>query len=341
MIWTIVCFLIALFVLKRYAFGPIQGAIDKRRERIRESIEEADRAREEARKLLEEHRKLDRPGQVRRGGDPRRGPQAGRRPARARPRGDRGRPAAAPRGHEEADRRGDPAGARPDPHRGRRADARRDREGDRQGARPRRPAEADRGRDRRPRLLGPGAERARASMSRRPPHLRARALRRGAEAGRLAAVRQDLGDFVEATRPCPSSARSSATRSSTSARRRPPSRRSRARRDPLVAQLPAPARREGARPATSPRCAEEFERLAAAEEGELTVELTTAFELSDEEARAIVGQIEQRSGRKVEASRTVDPALIGGMVLQVGSRRVDASVRGRIEQLGRELRTGA
>jgi F-type H+-transporting ATPase subunit b len=58
MIWTIVCFLIALFVLKRYAFGPIQHAIDARRERIRDSLEEADRAREEARALLEEHRKL-------------------------------------------------------------------------------------------------------------------------------------------------------------------------------------------------------------------------------------------------------------------------------------------
>jgi F-type H+-transporting ATPase subunit b len=58
MIWTIVCFLIALFVLKRYAFGPIQGAIDARRERIRESLDEADRAREEARALLEEHRRL-------------------------------------------------------------------------------------------------------------------------------------------------------------------------------------------------------------------------------------------------------------------------------------------
>ena len=75
------------------------------------------------------------------------------------------------------------------------------------------------------------------------------------------------------------------------------------------------------------------------QEGELTVELTTAFELSDDEARTIVAQIEQRSGRKVEATRTVDPELIGGMVLQVGSRRVDASVRGRLEQLGRELRT--
>ena len=58
MIWTIVCFLITLFVLKRYAFGPIQKMIDERRERIRQSIEEADHAREEARKLLEEHRKL-------------------------------------------------------------------------------------------------------------------------------------------------------------------------------------------------------------------------------------------------------------------------------------------
>src|SRR5205823_3986918 len=54
----IVCFLITLFVLRRYAFGPIQKAIDDRRERIRRSLDEADHAREEARKLLEEHRRL-------------------------------------------------------------------------------------------------------------------------------------------------------------------------------------------------------------------------------------------------------------------------------------------
>jgi F-type H+-transporting ATPase subunit b len=58
MIWTLVCFAITFFVLRRYAFGPIQNAIDARRERIRQSIEEADRARKEARNLLEEHRKL-------------------------------------------------------------------------------------------------------------------------------------------------------------------------------------------------------------------------------------------------------------------------------------------
>jgi F-type H+-transporting ATPase subunit b len=58
MIWTIICFLITVFVLKRYAFAPIQAMIDERRTRIRQSIEEADRAREEARRLLEEHRAL-------------------------------------------------------------------------------------------------------------------------------------------------------------------------------------------------------------------------------------------------------------------------------------------
>ena len=58
MIWTILCFLICLFVLKRFAFGPIQKAIDERRDRIRQSLTEADNAREEARRLLEEHRKL-------------------------------------------------------------------------------------------------------------------------------------------------------------------------------------------------------------------------------------------------------------------------------------------
>jgi F-type H+-transporting ATPase subunit b len=58
MIWTIVAFVITLYVLKRYAFGPIQKTIDERRERIRRSIEEAEEARAEARRLLEEHRAL-------------------------------------------------------------------------------------------------------------------------------------------------------------------------------------------------------------------------------------------------------------------------------------------
>ena len=83
----------------------------------------------------------------------------------------------------------------------------------------------------------------------------------------------------------------------------------------------------------------EFERMVAQEEGILDVELTTAVELSDEEARDVVKQIEKASGRKVEAKRRVDPDLIGGIVLQAGSMRLDSSVRGRLDQLRNELTT--
>jgi F-type H+-transporting ATPase subunit delta len=86
--------------------------------------------------------------------------------------------------------------------------------------------------------------------------------------------------------------------------------------------------------------AREFEALVAIEERRLELELTTAVELSDDEARELVSQIERASGRQVEARRNVDPGLIGGLVLQFGSFRFDASVRGRLERLRRELRTG-
>jgi F-type H+-transporting ATPase subunit b len=58
MIWTLIAFAITFFVLKRFAFAPIQKTIDERRDRIRASVDEADKAREEARELLEQHRQL-------------------------------------------------------------------------------------------------------------------------------------------------------------------------------------------------------------------------------------------------------------------------------------------
>jgi len=88
-----------------------------------------------------------------------------------------------------------------------------------------------------------------------------------------------------------------------------------------------------------PGIRDEFQVLVDRAEGRVAVELTTAYELSDEEAAAIVAQIERASGRTVEATRRVDPELVGGMILQAGSLRVDASVRGRLERLRHELAT--
>jgi F-type H+-transporting ATPase subunit delta len=83
----------------------------------------------------------------------------------------------------------------------------------------------------------------------------------------------------------------------------------------------------------------ELDDLVAKAQNRLSVELTTAHELSDADATSIVQQIEKASGRSVEATRSVDPSLIGGIVLQVGSHRADGSVRGRLERLRHELAT--
>lgn len=83
----------------------------------------------------------------------------------------------------------------------------------------------------------------------------------------------------------------------------------------------------------------ELDALVAQAQNLLAVDLTTSYELSDEEARSIVQTIEKASGRSVEATRSVDPSLIGGIVLQIGSHRADGSVRGRLERLRHELAT--
>jgi F-type H+-transporting ATPase subunit delta len=82
-----------------------------------------------------------------------------------------------------------------------------------------------------------------------------------------------------------------------------------------------------------PEIADELDTLVAVEQRILDVELTTATELSDEDFGRILGRIEASSGRKVQATRKVDPDLIGGIVLQAGSMRLDASVRGRLDRL--------
>ena len=81
----------------------------------------------------------------------------------------------------------------------------------------------------------------------------------------------------------------------------------------------------------------ELEALVARAQNRLAVELTTAYELSDDEASSIVATIEQASGRKVEATPHGRPSLIGGIVLQIGSLRADGSVRGRLERLRQRI----
>jgi F-type H+-transporting ATPase subunit delta len=88
-----------------------------------------------------------------------------------------------------------------------------------------------------------------------------------------------------------------------------------------------------------PEMSAELDALVAQAQNRLSVELTTSYELTDDEARSIVETIETAAGRTVEATRSVDSSLIGGIVMQIGSHRVDGSVRGRLERLRQELAT--
>jgi F-type H+-transporting ATPase subunit delta len=94
---------------------------------------------------------------------------------------------------------------------------------------------------------------------------------------------------------------------------------------------------EKGRAAEIAEIADELDALVAAAQRILDVELTTATQLSEDHYAKVISQIESASGRKVQASRKVDPDLIGGIVLQAGSMRLDASVRGRLDRLRTDL----
>lgn len=81
-----------------------------------------------------------------------------------------------------------------------------------------------------------------------------------------------------------------------------------------------------------------FEALRAAQQGELSAHITSAFALSDEQMAALVEKLEARFKRKVTATQSVDAELIGGVMIQVGDEVMDSSVRGGLESLAVTLK---
>jgi ATP synthase F1 delta subunit len=84
-----------------------------------------------------------------------------------------------------------------------------------------------------------------------------------------------------------------------------------------------------------------FDRLWREEKKLLEVHITSAVELDDELIKRIGSRIEDQTGRNIELDANVDPGVIGGLVLQVGNMVGDASVRGRLERLRKEVARGA
>jgi F-type H+-transporting ATPase subunit delta len=84
-----------------------------------------------------------------------------------------------------------------------------------------------------------------------------------------------------------------------------------------------------------------FDELWREEHKLLPVEVTSAVELDEALVSDIGKRIEERTGRRVELTSKVDPDIIGGLVLRVGNRILDASVHGRLERLRRQITKAA
>jgi F-type H+-transporting ATPase subunit delta len=90
-----------------------------------------------------------------------------------------------------------------------------------------------------------------------------------------------------------------------------------------------------------PRVVAEFIRLDDRRQGITHATATSAAPLTDPETRALTARLEQMTGGRVELATDIDPDLLGGLVVRVGDRLIDGSVRGRLERLRNQLASGA
>jgi F-type H+-transporting ATPase subunit delta len=81
-----------------------------------------------------------------------------------------------------------------------------------------------------------------------------------------------------------------------------------------------------------------FKAIAAAQRGEVSAKVTSAHPLSDEQLATLKDKLTARQGRTVMLSAEVDPDLLGGLVVTIGSQRIDASIRTRLNSLAQAMK---
>ena len=81
-----------------------------------------------------------------------------------------------------------------------------------------------------------------------------------------------------------------------------------------------------------------FKRLAAEHRGETTAEVVTARPLNDDQVAALKSQLRARAGRDVTIDASVDPEILGGIVVKLGSQQIDASIRTKLNRLAQAMK---
>ncbi len=81
-----------------------------------------------------------------------------------------------------------------------------------------------------------------------------------------------------------------------------------------------------------------FKRIAAAHRGEISAEVTSAHPLKDDQLAALKAQLKSRAGRDVTLDVAVDPDILGGIVIKLGSEMIDASIRTKLNRLATAMK---
>lgn len=90
--------------------------------------------------------------------------------------------------------------------------------------------------------------------------------------------------------------------------------------------------------ATLPRIISAFAAIAAAARGELTANVTSAHPLSDAQIAQLAERLKAREGKDVKIRATVDPDILGGLVVTIGSQQIDSSIRTRLNSLAQVMK---
>ena len=81
-----------------------------------------------------------------------------------------------------------------------------------------------------------------------------------------------------------------------------------------------------------------FRRLAAEHRGETTAEVVTANPLNDDQLAALKAQLRTRAGLYVAIETRIDPEILGGIVIKMGSQMIDASIRTKLNRLAEAMK---
>ncbi|WP_066559094.1 F0F1 ATP synthase subunit delta [Croceicoccus bisphenolivorans] len=95
---------------------------------------------------------------------------------------------------------------------------------------------------------------------------------------------------------------------------------------------------ENRRLAALPDMIRAFHAIAAAQRGEVTAQVTSAHALTDTQLAALTAKLTAREGRDVKVRTSVDPSILGGLVVKIGSQQIDGSIRTRLNSLAQAMK---